>query len=296
MKSDIEIARSIELKKIKQVAESVDIPRDEVENYGRYIAKIPTHLIDEEKVKKSNLILVTAITATKAGIGKTTVSIGLALGLNKIGKKAIVALREPSLGPCFGMKGGAAGGGYAQVLPMEKINLHFTGDFHAITSAHNMISALLDNYLYQHQADGFGLKEIIWRRVLDVNDRSLRSIVTGLGPSTNGITEESGFGNYGYSLSGNGPRRPPSPYRKYYSGIPFRWYSFHSEGVRSSRCHYRTVERCYQPQLGTDYRRLCCFCSWRTVRKYCPWLQLHSCHKNGHDIRRLCSDGSRFRG
>lgn len=193
MKSDIEIARSIELKKIKQVAENVGIPREEVENYGRYIAKIPTHLIDEEKVKKSNLILVTAITATKAGIGKTTVSIGLALGLNKIGKKAIVALREPSLGPCFGMKGGAAGGGYAQVLPMEKINLHFTGDFHAITSAHNMISALLDNYLYQHQADGFGLKEIIWQRVLDVNDRSLRSIVTGLGPSTNGITEESGF-------------------------------------------------------------------------------------------------------
>ena len=193
MKSDIEIARSIELKKIKQVAESVGIPREEVENYGRYIAKIPVHLIDEERVKKSNLILVTAITATKTGIGKTTVSIGLALGLNRIGKKTIVALREPSLGPCFGMKGGAAGGGYAQVLPMEKINLHFTGDFHAITSAHNMISALLDNYLYQHQVDGFGLKEIIWRRVLDVNDRSLRSIVTGLGPSTNGVPQESGF-------------------------------------------------------------------------------------------------------
>ena len=193
MKSDIEIARSIELRKIKQVAEGVGIPREEVENYGRYIAKIPIHLIDEEKVKQSNLILVTAITATKAGIGKTTVSIGLALGLNKIGKKAIVALREPSLGPCFGMKGGAAGGGYAQVLPMEKINLHFTGDFHAITSAHNMISALLDNYLYQHRASGFGLKEIIWKRVLDVNDRSLRSIVTGLGPSTNGVTQESGF-------------------------------------------------------------------------------------------------------
>ncbi|MBE6286857.1 MAG: formate--tetrahydrofolate ligase [Mediterranea massiliensis] len=193
MKSDIEIARSIELKKIKQVADSIDIPREEVENYGRYIAKIPETLINEEKVKKSNLILVTAITATKAGIGKTTVSIGLALGLNKIGKKAIVALREPSLGPCFGMKGGAAGGGYAQVLPMEKINLHFTGDFHAITSAHNMISALLDNYIYQHQAEGFALKEVIWKRVLDVNDRSLRSIVTGLGPRTNGITAESGF-------------------------------------------------------------------------------------------------------
>lgn len=193
MKSDIEIARSIELKKIKQVAESIGIPRDEVENYGRYIAKIPEHLIDEEKVKKSNLILVTAITATKAGIGKTTVSIGLTLGLNKIGKKAAVALREPSLGPCFGMKGGAAGGGYAQVLPMEKINLHFTGDFHAITSAHNMISALLDNYLYHNQSKGFGLKEILWRRVLDVNDRSLRSIVVGLGEKTNGITQQSGF-------------------------------------------------------------------------------------------------------
>lgn len=193
MKSDIEIARSIELKRIKQVAENIGIPREEVENYGRYIAKIPEHLIDEEKVKQSNLILVTAITATKAGIGKTTVSIGLALGLNKIGKKAIVALREPSLGPCFGMKGGAAGGGYAQVLPMEKINLHFTGDFHAITSAHNMISALLDNYIYQHQAEGFALKEIVWKRVLDVNDRSLRSVVTGLGPRTNGVTQQSGF-------------------------------------------------------------------------------------------------------
>ena len=193
MKSDIEIARSIELKKIKQVAESIGIPRYEVENYGRYVAKIPEHLIDEEKIKKSKLILVTAITATKTGIGKTTVSIGLSLGLNKIGKKAIVALREPSLGPCFGMKGGAAGGGYAQVLPMEKINLHFTGDFHAITSAHNMISALLDNYLYHNQAKGFALKEILWKRVLDVNDRSLRSTVVGLGPKSNGITQESGF-------------------------------------------------------------------------------------------------------
>ncbi|MDR0892217.1 MAG: formate--tetrahydrofolate ligase [Mediterranea sp.] len=193
MKTDIEIARSIELKKIKRVAEEIGIPREEVENYGRYIAKIPERLIDEKRVKESRLILVTAITATPTGIGKTTVSVGLALGLNKIGRRAIVALREPSLGPCFGMKGGAAGGGYAQVLPMEKINLHFTGDFHAITSAHNMISALLDNHLYQNQAKGFGLKEILWRRVLDVNDRSLRSIVVGLGPKSNGITQESGF-------------------------------------------------------------------------------------------------------
>lgn len=194
MKSDIEIARSVELKKIKKIAKKIHIPEEEVLNYGKYIAKIPVSLIDEEKVKKNHLILVTAITPTKAGIGKTTVSIGLALGLEKIGKKAIVALREPSLGPCFGMKGGAAGGGYAQVLPMENINLHFTGDFHAVTSAHNMITALLDNYLYQNQGvGGTGLKEILWKRVLDVNDRSLRQIVTGLGPRTNGIPTETGF-------------------------------------------------------------------------------------------------------
>ena len=193
MKTDIEIARSVEMRRITEIAENIGIKRDDIAQYGHYMAKVPGTLIDPEKAAKSKLILVTAITATKAGIGKTTVSVGLALGLNKIGKKAIVALREPSLGPCFGMKGGAAGGGYAQVVPMENINLHFTGDFHAITSAHNMISALLDNYLYQHQAEGFALKEILWKRVLDVNDRSLRSIVTGLGPRTNGLTQESGF-------------------------------------------------------------------------------------------------------
>ena len=181
------------MRRITEIADSIGIPEEKIDQYGRYMAKVSRQLVDEEKVAKSKLILVTAITATKAGIGKTTVSVGLALGLNKIGKKAIVALREPSLGPCFGMKGGAAGGGYAQVLPMEKINLHFTGDFHAITSAHNMISALMDNYIYQHQADGFALKEVIWKRVLDVNDRSLRNIVTGLGPRTNGLTAESGF-------------------------------------------------------------------------------------------------------
>ena len=193
MKSDIEIARSVQMRRITDIAEDLGIPEEKVAQYGHYMAKVPLSLIDEEKIAKSKLILVTAITATKAGIGKTTVSVGLALGLNKIGKKAIVTLREPSLGPCFGMKGGAAGGGYAQVLPMEKINLHFTGDMHAVTSAHNMISALLDNYLYTHQADGFALKEILWRRVLDVNDRSLRYIVTGLGPRSNGLTAESGF-------------------------------------------------------------------------------------------------------
>lgn len=193
MKTDIEIARETVLKPISEIAQEIGIKEDVLESYGKYMAKVPLSLIDENKVKKSKLILVTAITPNKSGIGKTTVSVGLGLGLQKIGKKAIIALREPSLGPCFGMKGGATGGGYAQVLPMEKINLHFTGDFHAITSANNMISALLDNYIYQHQAEGFGMREILWKRVMDVNDRSLRQIITGLGPHTNGLPQQSGF-------------------------------------------------------------------------------------------------------
>lgn len=193
MKTDSEIAHEAKLNLIGDIARQINIPEDDLEPYGKYMAKVPYTLIDDEKVKKSNLILVTSITPTKTGNGKTTVSVGLALGMNRIGKKTIVALREPSLGPCFGMKGGAAGGGYAQVLPMEKINLHFTGDFHAITSANNMISALLDNYCYQHRDEGFALKEVLWRRVLDVNDRNLRNIITGLGGRTDGIISESGF-------------------------------------------------------------------------------------------------------
>ena len=193
MKSDIEIARETKLKNIREVAAGVGFPDEEVFNYGKYIAKIPYKLIDDKKVAKNHLILVTAITATKAGVGKTTVSIGLGMGLNHIGKKAIIALREPSLGPCFGMKGGATGGGYAQVLPSEDINLHFTGDFHAITSANNLIAALLDNYLYHNRSKQVGLKKVMWRRVLDMNDRSLRNIVSGLGGSANGIPTETGF-------------------------------------------------------------------------------------------------------
>lgn len=191
-KSDIQIARETPLKKIKDVAESIGIPREDLQNYGRYIAKTPLSLLNREKIDKSNLILVTAITPTKSGVGKTTVSIGLALALNQLGKKAIVTLREPSLGPVFGMKGGAAGGGYSQVLPMENINLHFTGDFHAITSAHNTISALLDNYIFRSRGTDKEVKEVLWKRVLDVNDRSLRYVVSGLGAG-NGIPMESGF-------------------------------------------------------------------------------------------------------
>ena len=193
MKTELEIARECQLQPIEKIADKINISNEELENYGKYIAKVSYHLIDKDRVNKSNLILVTAISPTKSGIGKTTVSIGLSMAMNQLGHKSVLALREPSLGPCFGMKGGATGGGYAQVLPMDKINLHFTGDFHAITSAHNMIAALLDNYLYQHHDEGFALKEVLWRRVLDVNDRNLRTIATGLGPKTNGLLSESGF-------------------------------------------------------------------------------------------------------
>ncbi len=193
MLSAIEISRNTKLDNIVDVAAKLGINKDEVIPYGKYIAKVPLTYINEEKIKKSNLILVTAITPTKAGIGKTVTSISLSLGLNKIGKKASVALREPSLGPCFGMKGGATGGGYAQVLPMDAINLHFTGDFHAITSAHNMISALLDNHQYHYHNKPEQLESIVWKRVLDVNDRTLRNIITGLGQGSKTDLVETGF-------------------------------------------------------------------------------------------------------
>ena len=192
MKSDIQIARETKLKPIQEIAAPLGIADKNLIPYGHFMAKVELDAMKEQR-EPGKLILVTAITPTKTGIGKTTVSVGLALGMNKIGKKAIVALREPSLGPVFGMKGGAAGGGHAQVLPMEKINLHFTGDFHAITSANNTISALLDNYVLRNRNNENGLKEIVWRRVLDVNDRNLRNIITGLGGTTNGIPWETGF-------------------------------------------------------------------------------------------------------
>ena len=194
MKTDIQIAQEASLSHIKDVAASIGIEEDELEFYGKYKAKLSDNIWEKVKDRPDGrLVLVTAINPTPAGEGKTTTTVGLGQAFAKLDKKAIIALREPSLGPCFGIKGGAAGGGYAQVVPMEDLNLHFTGDFHAITSAHNMIAALLDNYMYQNQDNGFALKEVLWNRVLDVNDRGLRYIITGLGGKTNGITRESGF-------------------------------------------------------------------------------------------------------
>ena len=192
MLSDIEIAQQAKLKSIFEVGNQLGIEESAIEPYGKYKAKISFDL-DGDKRAASNLILVTATTPNKSGSGKTTTSVALTQGLQKIGKKAVVALREPSLGPCFGMKGGAAGGGYSQVLPMEDINLHFTGDFHAITSANNTLAALIDNYQYIHRGKPTQLRQVLWRRVLDVNDRSLRFITSGLGGTANGVPQETGF-------------------------------------------------------------------------------------------------------
>ncbi|HCO18910.1 MAG TPA: formate--tetrahydrofolate ligase, partial [Tissierellales bacterium] len=194
MKTDVQIAQEAKMLPIKDVAAKLGISEDEIVNYGKYKAKVSLDVFKRlEDKPDGKLILVTAINPTPAGEGKTTTNIGLSMGLNRIGKTAITALREPSLGPSFGVKGGAAGGGYSQVVPMEDINLHFTGDFHAITTSNNLISALLDNHIQQGNALGIDPRRVVWKRVLDMNDRALRNIVIGLGGKPNGMPREDGF-------------------------------------------------------------------------------------------------------
>ena len=194
MKSDIQIAQECVMEPITKVAEKFGINPDDLELYGKYKAKLSDELLNKNaNNKKGKLVLVTAINPTPAGEGKTTVTIGLSQALNKLGKKSFVALREPSLGPCMGIKGGAAGGGYSQVVPMEDINLHFTGDIHAMTTANNLLSSLLDNHIHQGNALGIDTNSITWKRVLDLNDRVLRQVVVGVGGKINGVTREDGF-------------------------------------------------------------------------------------------------------
>src|SRR5262245_20422951 len=195
MASDIEIAQKAKLERISKVALArLGIPEEHLEPYGHYKAKVALEYLDGLKARpNAKLVLVTAMTPTPAGEGKTTTTVGLGDALNHIGKKAMICLREPSLGPVFGMKGGAAGGGYAQVVPMEDINLHFTGDFHAITSAHNLLAALIDNHIYWGNELGFDTRRVTWRRVMDMNDRALRSINSSLGGTANGFPREDGF-------------------------------------------------------------------------------------------------------
>lgn len=194
MKTDVQIAQEAHMLPITEVAKALDIPGDELEQYGKYKAKLSYSYIKENMNRENGkLVLVTAINPTPAGEGKTTTNVGLSMALSKLGKKTITTLREPSLGPCFGIKGGAAGGGYSQVVPMDDINLHFTGDFHAITSAHNLLAALLDNHIHQGNKLGIVTKKIVWKRVVDMNDRALRNIVIGLGGKADGVTREDGF-------------------------------------------------------------------------------------------------------
>ena len=194
MKKDVEIAQEAKMLPITEVAKVLDIPSDELEQYGKYKAKLSYSYIKENMNKKDGkLVLVTAINPTPAGEGKTTTNVGLSMALSRLGKKTVTTLREPSLGPCFGVKGGAAGGGYSQVVPMDDINLHFTGDFHAITSAHSLLAALLDNHIHQGNKLGIVTKRIVWKRVVDMNDRALRNIVIGLGGKGDGVTRENGF-------------------------------------------------------------------------------------------------------
>ena len=191
--SDIEIAQQCEMKPITEIAKNAGIDEKYIEQYGRYKAKLDLSLLSESKRDNGKLVLVTAITPTPAGEGKTTTTIGLADGMKRIGKSVAVALREPSLGPVFGIKGGAAGGGYAQVVPMEDINLHFTGDFHAIGAANNLLAAMLDNHIQQGNALGIDPRKITWKRCVDMNDRQLRFVVDGLGGKVNGVPREDGF-------------------------------------------------------------------------------------------------------
>src|SRR5882762_8769042 len=195
MISDIDIAQRSKMRRIADLAQDrLGIPAEHLEPYGHYKAKLSLEYLESlAKKKDGKLILVTAISPTPAGEGKTTTTVGLGDALNRIGKKAMICLREPSLGPCFGIKGGAAGGGYAQVVPMEDINLHFTGDFHAISTAHNLLAALIDNHIYWGNELGFDARRIQWRRVMDMNDRSLRTIVDSLGGVANGFPREDGF-------------------------------------------------------------------------------------------------------
>ena len=193
MKTDIEIAQSTQMRHIADIAKTAGVDEEYLEFYGKYKAKIDYRLLQESDAPNGKLILVTAINPTPAGEGKTTTTVGLADGMRRLGKNALVALREPSLGPVFGVKGGAAGGGYAQVVPMEDINLHFTGDFHAIGAANNLLAAMLDNHIQQGNALGIDVKRITWKRCVDMNDRQLRNVIDGLGGRMQGVPREDGF-------------------------------------------------------------------------------------------------------
>jgi formate--tetrahydrofolate ligase len=301
VKSDIEIAREAKMKPIMEIGKGLGIPEKDLIPYGHTKAKVHLDYIDSLKSKPDGkLILVTAINPTPAGEGKTTTTVGLGDGLNRIGKKAMVALREPSLGPCFGMKGGAAGGGYAQIVPMEDINLHFTGDFHAITSAHNLLSAMIDNHIYWGNELGIDTRRVAWRRVMDMNDRALREIVCSLGGVANGYPREAGFDItvaseimailcLATSIEDLERRigQIVVAYKKDKSPVRGR--------TSRRRRHGGAAEGRAAAQPGADAREQPGLRAWRPLRQHRPWLQLGHGHHHGPEARRLRRHRSRLR-
>ena len=277
-KSDIEIAQETQLLPIVEVAKKLGV-EDYLDNYGKYKGKIDYRILDKYQEKADGkLILVTAINPTPAGEGKTTTTVGLGDALSALGKKTVIALREPSLGPVFGVKGGAAGGGYAQVVPMEDINLHFTGDLHAIGAANNLLAALIDNHIQQGNSLNIDPRKIIWKRCLDMNDRQLRYIVSGLNGKANGTPREDGFDITVASeimailcLAKNIEDLKERISRIVWAIIikinRYRW------RFKSSRCFSSSSSRSFKTQLSSNFRAYSSLYSWRTFCKYSPWLQ-----------------------
>ena len=277
MKSDIEIAQEAQMVHIREVAAKLDIPEDDLELYGKYKAKLSDELIRRVSDRKDGkLILVTAINPTPAGEGKTTTSVGLGEAFGRLGKRAVIALREPSLGPCFGIKGGAAGGGYAQVVPMEDLNLHFTGDFHAITSANNLLAALLDNHIQQGNELGIDPRQIVWKRCMDMNDRVLRNIVVGLGSKMDGMVREDHF---------------VITVASEIMAILCLADDMHDLKRRLGRI---IVKGRAKAEPDPDVRAHACHCSRRSVRQYCARMQQCPCYKDSLKARGLCDYGGRL--
>ena len=293
VKTDIEIAQSVKLKPIQHLAAELGLTEDEIIPYGRHIAKVPLGLMDRLRDRPDGkLILVTASTPPAKGAGKTTTTIGLGQALARIGRKAIVCVREPSLGPCMGMKGGATGGGYAQVLPMEEINLHFTGDLHAVTMAHNLLAAVVDNHLHQQSELSLHPRRVVWKRVMDMNDRSLRHIILGLlDQGANGVMRESGFEITAASevmailcLSESLKdlkERLWSDYRR----LRCLAAADHGPRLEDSRCHGGPVEERHQPESGPDDGGHARFRAWGALRQHRPRLQLPGRHTDGPEAR-----------
>ena len=288
MKTDIQIAQEAEMLHIREVAAKVGIEEEDLEFYGKYKAKLSDELMERVKDRPDGkLVLVTAINPTPAGEGKTTITVGLGEAMAKLGKKALIALREPSLGPCFGIKGGAAGGGYAQVVPMEDLNLHFTGDFHAITSANNLLAAILDNHIQQGNALGIDPRQVVWKRCLDMNDRVLRNVVVGLGSKMDGMVREDHFViTVASEIMAILCLADDMEDLKKRLGRIIVAYTFcrrtgYSRRASCNRCNGSTVKGCDQAEYYPDSGTYTGTGTRWSVCKYCTWLQQCTCNQDG---------------